>query len=111
MKLFVESWESVLYHSDGSSSNGYKAVYSNHGNIEPYTSRGRNLYIHYLEVGLVREENLSSHFDNIAQRTITGRRASSSGNWWLCKTPSAYANVDLGSGAEKVRARLSQLKA
>ena len=110
MKLFVESWESVLNHLDGMVSKGHAAVHSKQGKIEQYKSRGRILYIHHLEVGLVREEELKAYYDSETQRIIEGRRAPSSGKWWLCKTPSAYAVGGSDVGCEKMRAKLSQLK-
>ncbi len=63
MQLFVESWKPVLRHSDGALSLGFAAIRSKGGDVVPYTFRGRALYIHYLDVGSVREEDLRPHVD------------------------------------------------
>ena len=110
MQLFVESWKPVLRHLGGILSIGHAAVHSKRGSIVPYSARGQQLYIHFMDVDSIDDSDLKPHVDQTTGRVNEGRRSPPNVEWWLSSSPTAYAVVDGHDGSQSVRARISQLR-
>ena len=82
MLMFVESWNRILLHRNGESSEGEIGLLLKYGKIIPYMSGEPTLYIHHLDVEAFREDDLCLFVDNRTGR-ITTRRSMPNQEWWL----------------------------
>ena len=103
MKLFVESFEPVLYHRNGEESHGEIGIANRRG--EPY-SKNPPLYIHHLDIDPILKADLQP-FTNPRTGGIDKNRFSlPNGQWFLCeKAPKAFILVN----GVKCQAKITQL--
>lgn len=102
--MFVESWEQVLTHfASGLKSLGVAAT--DRGG-KPYTTHGNTLFIHYLDIGSAKEDQLKPHVDRVSGRALKDRVSLPGEKWWICAKPAAFIEIE----GKKARATTAQFR-